>query len=55
MLPHGMIKCTVPAWFMEIVRWFDDSLIDEETFINALLYLIDNSVATCVNTLETLI
>lgn len=44
-----MIECDVPTWFLTVADWLNQSLVSESEVANALIYLIDKGVASCLN------
>lgn len=44
-----VVECNVPSWFTIVHDYWQDNIIDIDTFINALNYLLNNALAICYN------
>lgn len=41
--------CKASIWFLHVIEWFNDSIIDEDTIINALNWLVSKGLVSCGN------
>jgi len=44
--------CTTPEWVFNITNWFDLGEITEETLQRAIVYLLNEKVILCVQSLQ---